>query len=344
MRCVKSKLQELVGSGMMGLNIPPASIMQYTLIRCLLVAAMLGWGASAAAESSVKEDIVIIWSPGSSGQDDQSDNCNPWKKPPVLKQFEGACNNPFKKACIDGHRVRIKPYCGSRPTGRYVDPDWDGLPKVCYRADELVAHVATTYRNKDQRFIFLAGHSAGAWASLLVKRAYPGIANGVIAFAPAFAHKRKNRAGFDVSEEFAPRWRWMRDVQVKWLRDEPKGSISGVPATLAFQFHCDEFEWPDELEFMSTRPDYWRILFPDLTPKPEGCCVIKSSGQDNGSGLDICTDGTGPTETPCCRRTNTANCPSGLTALCDAPAHGDLYSGRVPGRGVGVVGASVSCG
>ncbi|GAH06245.1 unnamed protein product, partial [marine sediment metagenome] len=69
---------------------------------------------------------------------------------------------------------------------RTTSTDGSLQSNICERSRAIrkaIDQYANTY---PRRQIFLAGHSAGAWASLLIKRSDPSAVNGLILTAPAF--------------------------------------------------------------------------------------------------------------------------------------------------------------
>lgn len=84
----------------------------------------------------------------------------------------------------ESEKVRRTPCTGGSERFAYLHT------KECKRAAELRALVDRFIRENpglDRRRIFLSGTSSGAWASLLAKRRWPGVANAVVGFAPAFS-------------------------------------------------------------------------------------------------------------------------------------------------------------
>jgi hypothetical protein len=116
------------------------------------------------------------------------------------------------------------------------------------RADEILAAVAL-YRGRGvpaQR-IFLVGHSAGAWSSLMAARKNHGGFNAIVAFAPAFAGPRHEAAQF-------PWWRGRIALeQIAYLRQAPR-----IDA-LIFAYSDDEFDRPSDLAPLAAIPGI-RIL------------------------------------------------------------------------------------
>ena len=86
--------------------------------------------------------------------------------------------------------------------------------------------------------IVLAGHSAGAWTALLAAASYPEKFNGLIAFAPSFAGKRRE-------EKRYPWWR-------KIIRPEQVEMIirPNTVRKLVFAYEDDLFNRPAELAFI----------------------------------------------------------------------------------------------
>ena len=82
----------------------------------------------------------------------------------------------------------------------------------------------------------LAGHSAGAWASITLKFKYPKKINGVIAFNPAFAGPKKRRSSF---------WEDIRKHEINLIDSSNLKNIS------VFSHDKDKYEIPKTLSFLS---------------------------------------------------------------------------------------------
>jgi pimeloyl-ACP methyl ester carboxylesterase len=100
----------------------------------------------------------------------------------------------------------------------------------------------------DPSRIVLVGQSAGGWAALLHEKRHPGSVNSVIAFAPAFAGKK----------------RWRPDI---WQRrhEEQAAEIASaerIPA-LVFAFENDAYNTPDDLSFLSRIKGTTLLRMPD---------------------------------------------------------------------------------
>jgi pimeloyl-ACP methyl ester carboxylesterase len=88
----------------------------------------------------------------------------------------------------------------------------------------------------DPSRIFLVGQSAGGWAALLHQKRYPGSVNAVVAFAPAFAGKKRWRPDI---------WQQRHDTQSAEIM-----SAKHI-AALVFAFDNDAYNTPDDLAFLA---------------------------------------------------------------------------------------------
>lgn len=114
-------------------------------------------------------------------------------------------------------------------TGEYI---YKRLAEVEGVVDELLA------AGIQPSHIFLTGHSAGGWTSLMAASYFPDKFNGAVAFAPAFAGPRSEA-------EIYPRWRGealprqIEDMLTAYERH-----------ALVFAYYDDAFERPEDLEFL----------------------------------------------------------------------------------------------
>ncbi len=172
--------------------------------------------------------IVLIYNHGS-GQEFSHDQCRPngLTTPRVVKQLA--------QARIAERPVVVYGLCFQR-WGDYRHHDREGEPKVVKRAKAIEE---TVRRFQQQGIapgrIFLVGHSAGAWASLLVVRRAEVVVAGVIGFAPAFAGPAANRS---------EGWLALREAQVEYLMQAPQ-----IEA-LIYAFEGDAFNPPEALAFL----------------------------------------------------------------------------------------------
>lgn len=129
----------------------------------------------------------------------------------------------------------------------------DGAEPASYtykRADEILALVAA-YRAKGvpAARIFLGGHSAGGWSSLMAARKDPSGFNAIIAFAPAFAGTRAEQARW-------PEWRGeFLPKQIAYLRQARR-----IDA-LILAYSDDAFERPQDLKPLETIPGINLVAF-----------------------------------------------------------------------------------
>lgn len=87
----------------------------------------------------------------------------------------------------------------------------------------------------DPSRIFLVGQSAGGWAALMHQKRHPGSVNSVIAFAPAFAGKKRWRPDD---------WQQRHEAQSVEIM-----SAERIPA-LVFAFENDAYNTPEDLAFL----------------------------------------------------------------------------------------------
>ena len=108
----------------------------------------------------------------------------------------------------------------------------------------------------DPSQIVLMGHSAGGWAALLHEKRYPGSVNSVVAFAPAFAGKKRDRPDI---------WQQRHDEQVAEM-----GSANQIPA-LVFSFDNDAYNTPGDLNFLSRIKGTTLLRMPEMAIAGVAC-------------------------------------------------------------------------
>jgi pimeloyl-ACP methyl ester carboxylesterase len=136
--------------------------------------------------------------------------------------------------------------------------DGDAGSYTYKRADEILAAVAA-YRKRGvpARRIFLLGHSAGGWSSLMAARKDHSGFNAIVAFAPAFAGPRHEEAQY-------PKWRReLAPRQIAYLRQATR-----IEA-LIFAYSDDEFDRPADIAPLESVPGI-RILAFDACQKGHG--------------------------------------------------------------------------
>ncbi len=177
--------------------------------------------------------ILLIFNHGSE-QELRRDHCfpNSWTTPDVVKELGGRT--------VNGLKVVVYAYCTPAKLGAYNHVFRIGEPKVVKRAENVEQLVRRFQREGvPAHQIFLVGHSAGGWASLLVARRANVEFNAVIAFAPAFAGKKHSRP---------LGWQALREKQVDYLLEARR-----LPA-LVFAFDEDVFNAPEDLAFLDNVP------------------------------------------------------------------------------------------
>lgn len=173
--------------------------------------------------------ILLIYNHGSQAEH-KKDYCYPnsWTTPTLIKNLSGEKISRFE--------IVVYAYCSPWRFGGYNGMLRMGEPKVIKRAKSIEKLVEQFINNgvANER-IFLVGHSAGAWASLLVARRGNVSFNSVIGFAPAFSGKRENRS---------EGWWHLRDQQVDYLQE-----ASSLPA-LIYAFEDDPYNDVKALNFL----------------------------------------------------------------------------------------------
>jgi hypothetical protein len=177
--------------------------------------------------------ILLIYNHGST-QEYERDQCAPdgSTTPGVVKDLSG------KK--VLGFDVVVYGFCTPAKTGNYDQRSGAGEPKIMKRV-ENIEDVVRGFQDSGvpAGHIFLAGHSAGGWASLLVARRHNVRINAVIAFAPAFAGKKSGRE---------PGWQELHDDHVHFLAEAREMNA------LVYAFDSDAFNSPEDLAFLRDIP------------------------------------------------------------------------------------------
>jgi pimeloyl-ACP methyl ester carboxylesterase len=126
------------------------------------------------------------------------------------------------------------------------------------RADEILAAVAAQRAlGVPAQRIFLVGHSAGGWSSLMAARKDASGFNAIVAFAPAFAGPRHEETQY-------PKWRReLAPQQTAYLRQAKR-----IDA-LIFAYSDDDFDRPSELAPLEAIPGV-RVLAFDACQKGHG--------------------------------------------------------------------------
>lgn len=131
---------------------------------------------------------------------------------------------------LSGLEVVVFAPCHGRAT-RLGEPR-----KIDQRVDAIEQTLQELARmGVDPSHIFLIGQSAGGWAALLHQKRHPGSVNSIIAFAPAFAGKKRWRPDD---------WQQRHDMQSAEIM-----SAERIPA-LVFAFENDAYNTPEDLAFL----------------------------------------------------------------------------------------------
>jgi pimeloyl-ACP methyl ester carboxylesterase len=172
--------------------------------------------------------ILLIFNHGSE-QERSWDICRPtsWTVPEVIQELSGQK--------VNGRDIVVYNFCSTSP-GEYDAKTRSGEPKVLKRAQGIEAVVrAFEEEGVPPRQVFLVGHSAGGWASLLVARRHYVKFNAVIAFGPAFAGTRADRS---------PGWQALRQRLASMIAEADH--ING----LVYAYANDPYESAADLAFL----------------------------------------------------------------------------------------------
>lgn len=177
--------------------------------------------------------ILLIYNHGSTSED-TTDPCFPNSSflaggmPSVVRSLAG------KK--IAEKDVVVYAFC-SRIKGLQKTEDTPYNLKIRYRINEIVSVVKRfTDLGVVADNIFLVGHSAGGWASLMIEASNPNLVNSVIAFSPAFSGVKSRRN---------QQWQQFRKDQERELQSAKK-----IDA-LIYAFRRDAYNSLDDLSFFS---------------------------------------------------------------------------------------------
>lgn len=186
-------------------------------------------GTRVPALRDLKDKIVIVYNHGTT-LPQQVEDCSAW-----VNQV------PRSLLAIQSQTVLIyylcsaarEPYTMSgKYAGQYI---YGRLKEVEATLDELTA-LGVSPKN-----IFLAGHSAGGWTSLMAQRYFGKKFNAAVVFAPAFAGRRSQ-------ERFFPWWRQeVRPRQIREILEAPEINA------LIFAYHDDPFDRPEDIKFLTER-------------------------------------------------------------------------------------------
>ncbi len=171
------------------------------------------------------EQVVIIYNHGISAPQQREPCFMPYNKPP-----------PSLLNLASQHLL-IYPLCSTSVESPLPSSAGDQV----YLRKKEISHALNAFlaRGVLPKNIFLAGHSNGGWTSLMMARDTDKRFNGIIAFAPAFAGKRKEAKLFP--------W-WREKVRPKQIND-----MLGAPRmdALVFAYDNDPYNRPQDLQFLA---------------------------------------------------------------------------------------------
>ena len=193
--------------------------------------------------------VLLIYNHGSR-QEFNPDRCNPASDvPSVVRNLDGRR--------LGGKQVIVYAFCTPSRVGEYRHESRTGEPKVVKRARDIEELVGDfTAAGIPSRNIFLVGHSAGAWASLLVARRRNVDFNSVIAFGPAFAGLKATRS---------QGWWDLHRKQSAYLRRAP-----GLNAMI-FAFEGDSYSDISELGSIFSAPGTKFVAVTRTAGKHDDC-------------------------------------------------------------------------
>ena len=191
---------------------------------------------------NLKHKAVVLFLHGSM-VDKLDDPCDPsgeavgFSVPEVIKELAGTE--------VSGMEVVVIAPCHGRATQM-------GEPlKIDQRVEAIEETLQELGRaGVDPSRIFLVGQSAGGWAALMHQKRHPGSVNSVVAFAPAFAGKKRFRPEI---------WQQRHEQQAAEILS------ANLISALVFAFNNDEYNSPDDLDFLSRIKGTTLLRMPDAT-------------------------------------------------------------------------------
>ena len=327
-------------------------------VRLVLVCLLLVFTLVQPSKAAPVEDLLILYNHGSSSGYDCYRERLFWGEYGALPTWAREIRGTILRAA-DGrkYRIQVEFFCSDRHPWYQESDELETCDlDVCRRARAIQEKIEKRAQSIPRRLIFLAGHSAGAWASMLVKRADPGSFNGLILAAPAFLGKRKERACVtpgcicqdlaapvvaekserfqvnkkcdSVEERAAYRRMRIREHHISYL--DSTGHDLQLPLdALAVLFPCDAFGWPDDLHFLQGQADI--SIFPPEMSEPE---ILPCHDDDpdpafyKGLPFRFCRKKrdnpislAGAVKEPSCSIQRIEDCPEKYSALCNKKSH-----------------------
>ena len=203
--------------------------------------------------SNKENTILIIYNHGST-VDWKLDKCSSaWNKiPPAILQLH---DQKIKNLQIKLYQLcsgvkgwteneRVKMWEAHKKSGKlsYELADKNGTPLIKRQKQlfkqKIINNKIDDFTKQGFNNIVLAGHSAGAWASITLKSQFPEKIDGVIAFHPAVSGTFKNRKD----------WPWWEDVRTQLIG---LMKLENLKNALVFAHNKDHYETPKSLSFLS---------------------------------------------------------------------------------------------
>ena len=203
--------------------------------------------------SNKENTILIIYNHGST-VDWKLDKCSSaWNKiPPAILQLH---DQKIKNLQIKLYQLcsgvkgwteneRVKMWEAHKKSGKlsYELVDKNGTPLIKKQKQlfkqKIINNKIDDFTKQGFNNIVLAGHSAGAWASITLKSQFPEKIDGVIAFHPAVSGTFKNRKD----------WPWWEDVRTQLIG---LMKLENLKNALVFAHNKDHYETPKSLSFLS---------------------------------------------------------------------------------------------
>ena len=203
--------------------------------------------------SNKENTILIIYNHGST-VDWKLDKCSSaWNKiPPAILQLH---DQKIKNLQIKLYQLcsgvkgwteneRVKMWEAHEKSGKlsYELADKNGTPLIKRQKQlfkqKIINNKIDDFTKQGFNNIVLAGHSAGAWASITLKSQFPEKIDGVIAFNPAVSGTFKNRKD----------WPWWEDVRTQLIG---LMKLENLKNALVFAHNKDHYETPKSLSFLS---------------------------------------------------------------------------------------------
>ena len=174
-------------------------------------------------EISDKKDILLIVYNHGSGNDQTLDKCSKkWNKvPPILFNLHDKKIKNLKvkiyhlcsgvRGWSKNHQDKLDERYKNKKQKEFLEIIETEGDKIKFQTQKqfikqkLINEKIDSLINLEFENIILAGHSAGAWASITLKSQFPKKIDGVIAFNPAFSgtfQNRKDWAGWKIIREY----------------------------------------------------------------------------------------------------------------------------------------------